>query len=288
MNILVLGGLVADQYYHIDGYPIKGGDGYITDTTIYAGGCALNMAATIKNLGGIPYVISRVGSDSTGDFLVNYLKQHQLPIDGISVVSEDTGYCMVFVTPDGERTFLTKKGCEAGFNQAMIPNIDWDGCSVTGYYLLEEDSKEIVATVKSLKEAGVPILFDPGPLVNKIKPQILEDMICVSSIITPNISELDVLRGNQPEGQWLSKICAKGVTVVVKNGAKGGQIYTSKGSISYKAKEVTSVDTTGAGDSFAGALIWAMAKSMSIEESVDLATLWGGKAASFYGPHQID
>ena len=67
MDCIIFGGLVVDKYFDIEGYPDRGQDGFITSEAAYVGGCAINIAATINNLGGRAHVVSYIGNDRTGE-----------------------------------------------------------------------------------------------------------------------------------------------------------------------------------------------------------------------------
>ena len=65
MDCIIFGGLVVDKYFDIESYPDRGQDGFITGEAAFVGGCAINIAATINNLGGRAHVVSDVGSEKT-------------------------------------------------------------------------------------------------------------------------------------------------------------------------------------------------------------------------------
>ena len=77
MDCIVLGGLVADRYFDIESFPERGQDGLITSETAYVGGCAINIAATINNLGGNAHIVSYVGNDKTGEQIMNYIRKNK-------------------------------------------------------------------------------------------------------------------------------------------------------------------------------------------------------------------
>ena len=69
----LFGGLIMDCYYAIDAFPERGQDGFITAEKMMAGGCAVNMAVTIENLGGKSHVISGMGDDPSSVNLMDYM-----------------------------------------------------------------------------------------------------------------------------------------------------------------------------------------------------------------------
>ena len=141
-EILLFGGLLLDHYFSVDRWPQRGQDGYVVGQARFVGGCAANMAVTIHNLGGHPHVVSCVGGDRSGETIQRYWREHGLSQRFILETEGETGSCLVFSEPNGERTFLTRKGVELSFpadlaEAVLLCEPAWAG--VTGYYLLGEE-----------------------------------------------------------------------------------------------------------------------------------------------------
>jgi len=80
----------------------------IEDSFRRVGGCAVNVAVTLKNLGLVPHIVSGIGGDERGGAIVDYLRELGLSTEAIRVRREGkTGYCLTLVEDGGERTFLT-------------------------------------------------------------------------------------------------------------------------------------------------------------------------------------
>jgi sugar/nucleoside kinase (ribokinase family) len=282
---ILFGGLVMDYYYSIDAWPVHSQDGLITGEESMVGGCAVNMAVTVMNLGGLAYVVSGVGEDETSHALEAYMKLNGLPLDMVKHVGGTSGKCLVFLEPDGERTFLTSKGAEGIFSDEMdeaartfVPA----AVGVTGYYLINKDAGRIMDCIEYLHDKGAKVLFDPSPLVSSIDDELLKRIISVSSVMTPNTAELEVI------GRFtdIASYCADGKTLIVKSGGSGGTVYTGESrTFEYKAEKCDVIDTTGAGDSFAGAVIYAMMNDIDIEEAVKLAAKCAAVTVQTEGPH---
>ena len=224
MDCIVFGGLVADRYFDIEGYPDRGQDGFITGETAYVGGCAVNIAATINNLGGNAHIVSYVGNDKTGEQILRYIRHNGFAEDFIKQAEGKSGYCLVFKEPDGERTFLTKKGIEGRFDAGLLENIDSIKApvgAVTGYYLLNENAATIMDCIEVMRVSGTKFIFDPGPLVGSIDSEILKRMLKVASVVTPNETEMQVFEEIQP-GFIEGFLKTKGI-VVLKKGSNGGR-----------------------------------------------------------------
>ena len=172
-DLLLLGGLVLDRYFSVTAWPRRGQDGYFSREETFVGGCAANMAVTIHNLGGQAHVVSCLGDDPAGETIRRYWAAHGLSQRFLPTRRGETGSCLVFSEPDGERTFLTRKGVELAFPPDLAAQVAaarpaWVG--VTGYYLLGEDRGRVLRTLSALRAQGTGILFDPSPLVGDIPP----------------------------------------------------------------------------------------------------------------------
>lgn len=281
----LFGGLIMDCYYAIDALPERGQDGFITGEKMMAGGCAVNMAVTVENLGGKAHVISGMGNDKSSEDLMGYMDEHRLSTRFIEQTEGNAGKCLVFLEPDGERTFLTSKGAEGVFSEALSQRIKNEVPSVagvTGYYLLNDDSERVIETLEYLHSKGTRILFDPSPLVSSINDRHLSRILRMCDVITPNTVELEYLNNFIS----LSEYTVRGKTAVVKSGSEGGSVYSPYGSFTYKSAPVSNVvDTTGAGDSFAGALLFAMMYDIPLDSAVELAAKCASKTVETDGPH---
>lgn len=289
-QVLLLGGLLLDRFYKIDALPQRGQDGYINRSFDQEGGCTLNMAITIKNLGGEPYVVSALGNDEWGKRLHRYLEKNQLPCDCLKYKEGQTGYCMVFIEPDGERTFLTAKGCEINFYRDLVPDELLEKiqfAALTGYYLLEgeTDADTLLNFMRELKQKNIPILFDPSPLVDKIPKEALHVIMALADVLTPNETEGAFLAQGQELQEWARELADQGKIIFLKKGKQGGTVYHKESEFHYEAQEVKAVDTTGAGDSFAGALVHCLSQKIPLKESAQIASACAAKTVLFSGPH---
>lgn len=295
MYVLLLGGVIIDQYILVDSFPKRGEDTTIIESFERVGGCAINVAQTIKNLGGTPLLVSQVGDDQRGQKILQYLSSNGFLQDAVQVVpKQETGYCMTIVEPSGERTFLTQKGCESAFTPEMIASKWIDQLSslyLTGYYLLDDGAnQQLVSFLQQLKARKVTILFDPGPLVDQVHPQTLRSVLQLADIVTPNTDELTKIKQrlavNRSIYDWLLH---RGVKwLVEKKGSKGVDLWSKEDNGKHEhfsAYAVKSVDTSGAGDSFAGGLLYGLHQTGDIIQALKIARACGAYTTTFYGPH---
>lgn len=271
----VFGGLLLDRYFELDRFPRRGGDAVIRNEYDLVGGCAINMAAAFENLGGQAHIVASLGQGPMAGRIRAYLQEHGLSQRFIAPADTDAGYCYVFLEPDGERTFMTRDSL--GFYPAALVEEgmkDMDCAAVTGYYLLEEP-KAVADTLCRFAERGGLVLYDPGPMGLRLDKEARHRVMDAAAVITAGEEELDQL----PLPGHENKI------IVIKKGAAGGTVYHPGGRFDYPASPAELVDGTGAGDAFAGGLLFGLAAGMALKESVSLAARCAAKTVEILGPH---
>ena len=144
--VLMLGGLCLDRYCLLSQFPVKGQDTLIQDTFERIGGCPINAAFTLKKFGLDPVLYSAVGAESI-EKVQAFFHRNELPADGLFVIEDQkTGFCMILLDDQKERTFMTYRGCEGVFDPARIPALNYRACCLTGLYLIYgTDSENAIA-----------------------------------------------------------------------------------------------------------------------------------------------
>ena len=252
-RVLLLGGLLMDRYLLTKVYPQRGQDALITRQFQRPGGCPFNVAVTLQGLGLDPLLWSALSDDEMGRELSRALDARGLSREAVyPLPGGDTGYCVIVLDEEGERTFFTYRGCEGHFDAgragALLGEIEM--VYVTGIYLLyPEWSRLAVAFVEELAGAGVPVLLDPGPLVLEMEPELLRRVVLAADFITPSTDE---------------------VGAVVVPAYPGGVVYT-----------------TGTGDSFAAGFMAGYLAHGDILAAAREASACGSLTAEAMGPHRV-
>ncbi|MFM1651093.1 carbohydrate kinase family protein [Brevibacillus sp. B_LB10_24] len=291
-KVLILGGILVDHYMLVEKFPERGQDVQIKDSFYKVGGCAINVAKTLQNVGMDPFIVATIGSDYRGQMISQYLNEQGFDRRCIHTDKErESGYSVSLVEASGERTFLTYKGCDDRFSPEMVspdllPDIGY--VYLTGYYLLEPNyHRDILQLLARIREFGGKIMFDPGPLAAEIDQRTLLDVIQLAHVVTPNETESEkIARIYRVEGKVSDWFLAQGVEVVVlKKGSEGVTAWTADGQFGCSPFSVKSIDTTGAGDSFAGGFIFGLINQYSLEFTLKFASACGAISTTFLGPH---
>mgnify|MGYP001048079591 FL=1 len=290
-QVLLLGGLLMDKYLVVGRYPERGEDTLVTRQFQKAGGCPYNVARTLQNLGLDPVLYSAISSDEMGRELARTVEREGLnpsalyPLEG-----EPTGCCMIVLDGEGERTFFTFRGCEGHFDPARLPRPVAEKAAAvfaTGIYLLYPGwSEKAVDFLEELASAGTPVLFDPGPLLGEMDPALLRRMVELASILTPNRQErreLERLLGIPSLPEW--GFARRLVCLAETWGEGGARLYTPEGAKTLPALPAQVVDTTGAGDSFAGGLLAGLLTGQTPLQAAWTASACGALTTEAVGAH---
>ncbi len=256
------------------------------------GGSAANSIIALAQMGGKTHFDCRVANDITGQFFADDLKRSGVfsKLDISTSVSGVTGKCLVFVTPDADRTMNTFLGVSAELDHG---DIDHDAIAyskyayIEGYLVTAECTRHAAVEVRRIAETrGVKTaltLSDPNMVLYFREG--LEEMIG---------DGVDLLFANQDEAFELSKthdldetVCALkkiAKTFAITRGKQGAIVYDGSQLLEIAPHPVTAIDTLGAGDMFAGAFMYGLTQGMSYQRAADLASLASSQIVTQFGP----
>ncbi len=264
-RLWVVSSIMMDVGVAVDSWPPRGGDILARHGQAVPGG-AFNVIAAAHRLGLETIYGGLVGSGPFGTSIQQELAALSVSWAIPPISGQDTGFDVVIVEPDGERTFITASGCEAGLDWPhlrMLPVRSHEAVYLSGYSLLSEPSAS--ALRRWLTELpNVWVILDPGPLAADIPVAMLKTVLPTVTIFTMNQREARDLSGCDDPGQALQILTGwlGGGRVVIRVGEAGAWTLDDSGkplSISSRAAQV--VDTTGAGDVHTGALIARMGRN---------------------------
>jgi sugar/nucleoside kinase (ribokinase family) len=243
--------------------PGRGGDVLASEAVLQAGG-GFNVLAAARRLGMPSSLAGRVGTGAFGSVIADALARENVPIL-VPRPTADSGFCVGFVEPDGERTFATSPGTEAELTSADLAPINPEpgtAVYVSGYDLCYPGSGPAIAAWCDRLD-NVLLVLDPGPLADQIPAAVLAPVLGRTRLLTLNAREAELLLGTRrPDPD--SVPVASGALIVVRDGPRGCTLYggsdidgvTGRSTgMHLAAPEVTVVDSTGAGDAHSGALL---------------------------------
>lgn len=241
-----------------------------------AGGKGANQAVAAKRLGGNVSFVCKVGSDLFGDNSIQHYRDEGLDVSGIMKSDAASGVALITVDAAGENSIVVASGANADITVDDIESIR-EQIEESSILLLQLEIP--VPVVKRAAEiahkAGVYVILNPAPACT-----LPEDIFGCISLIIPNYSEMHLLTGYEPADAEAAdaafrKMRGMGVRDIILTMGSKGCIVDQQGRdsrISIPAHKVKAVDTTGAGDTFCGALCVALSEGKDLVEAAEFAT----------------
>ncbi|MCA2958860.1 MAG: adenosine kinase [Silvanigrellales bacterium] len=252
------------------------------------GGSAANAIRGLAVLGARTSYSSCVGHDEYGKSFSSRLEELGIRNMLAQVESAPTGTCLVVVTPDGERTLNTHLGACLHYAKAHVPEEDIRKSKVfftTGY--VWDTPSQIDAVSQALQVAknnNVKVAFDVADpfVVQRWGAQLREVLETSAHVVFANALEAQMLVGVQ--GEDAARILGRKIEiVVVKDGAKGAWVAHRGDILHIPTNKVNVVDTTGAGDMFAGGFLYGLTHGCTLETCGRLATLLAADTITHMG-----
>jgi sugar/nucleoside kinase (ribokinase family) len=263
-----------------------------------SGGSAANTVAGVAALGGACGFIGQVADDQLGEVFA-----HDIRAGGIAFTTAPrsgeptTARCLIFVTPDGQRTMNTFLGAsqflpEAALDRQMIA--DAAILYLEGYLWDPAEPRAAMrAAIEVARGAGRKVAFT------------LSDTFCISrhgddfraliadgqvDILFANENELVALAGAENFEAAVATVAPQVPTLVVTRGAEGAIAVQDGQRVSVAAEPIERVvDTTGAGDLFAAGFLHGQAQGWDVGRSLKLGAVCAAEIISHFGARpQVD
>lgn len=258
------------------------------------GGSPMNTIVGVSRLGVSSGVITAVGDDSFGKFLINELRNNGVDVSQI-VVKKGKRTTITFVANDpdtGERSFLFYRKPWTGDTADSlleIGDIDQNyiaGASilhVSGFALSQNPCRNAVfKAIEYAKKAGVRVSFDPTLRLDmwdspRVLRKVYDKALKSSDLATFSTEEAEFIFQTEDLQEAAHKALRYGIKIVgIKLGNKGSLII-SEGSekIESPAFRVKPIDTTGAGDGWNAGLLVGLIKEWDLEKCIRVANAIG-------------
>jgi len=233
------------------------------------GGCAGNIAYSLKLLGDEPLIMATVGEDSA----LYMQRLHKLGLDATHVREVPGTYtAQAFITTDIDDNQIT-----AFHPGAMNHSHHNEVGSAKDVQLgiVSPDGREgMFAHAQGFHDAGIPFVFDPGQGLPMFDGADLERFIGLADYVTVNDYEAKLLC--ERTGRSLEAIAGDLEALVVTLGGNGAAIYAGGGRIDIPAVTPDKVvDPTGCGDAFRAGLLYGIARDWPWPKTGRLASLLG-------------
>jgi sugar/nucleoside kinase (ribokinase family) len=253
-----------------------------------SGGSAANTIIAFKNFGGSAAYQTLLGNDETGDFYSNEFKQLGVELTAHRIENEPTGICVVLITPDSERTMITMLGASAKFTQqhldeGTIAGSEW--LYIEGYELTNKLSADacLVGTDMAEKSGSKTALTFSDTFVTEFHRQNVEAIATRSELIFCNEGEAMSFTETDNIDLAFKRMSDVAPNYIITRGKDGAIIKWKNELIHIPSYPANAIDSTGAGDMFAGAFFYGLLKTGSPEKAGHLASYSSSRVVSQFG-----
>jgi sugar/nucleoside kinase (ribokinase family) len=242
-----------------------------------AGGSAANTVIALADFGGSAAYAGKVGAEPLGYFFLDDMRKIGVTIES-PTASGQTGTCVILITEDAQRTMLTHLGVSATLgpedvSEAAIRNAKY--VYVEGYLFGGEPTRSAaLKTMELAKRNGVKVAFtvsDPF-LISAHRDEFWALIEGPVDLLFCNLEEARSLTGRHNPIECATEIHRHAENVALTLGSDGSILMHEGKVIPISGVPTKAIDTTGAGDMYAGALLYGITNGMNWNDAGRLAS----------------
>jgi ribokinase len=241
-RLCVVGSVNADLTFTVDTLP-RPGETVLAGSLLQAsGGKGGNQAVAAARAGAAVQLVAAVGTDGAADQLRAHLSGNGVGLDGVVTVPGPSGSAAILVDAAAENCIVVAPGANAHLSMSSqaIQSVVADSDVVL--LSLEIPHDTAVAAARIGRSAGATVVVNASPA--GLEPSVRSALAEVADVVVVNDTEA---------GDWLDVEHARVPHLVITRGAAGAS-HIGADRFDVPAPAVEPVDTSGAGDVFAGVL----------------------------------
>lgn len=271
MKILNIGSLNIDKVYSVDHFVCAGETLTARHMDTFPGGKGLNQSVALARAGAEIYAAGAVGSD--GEFLVQLLSRSGARVEYLQRREDvPTGHAIIQLEPSGQNSIIISAGANGALDEAYIDSVlSHFG---PGDLLLTQNETACgpYAMVRA-KERGMKIAFNASPINDDLPKYPLElvDWFLINELEGQTLAGISETDPDKVMDALLQKFPQ--AAIVLTLGGDGVRYGKGQDRAGHGVFKVPVVDTTGAGDTFCGYFLAALAKGQAPQEALHTASM---------------
>lgn len=261
MTIFNLGSINADHVYSVPHLPLPGETLAAIGFAVGLGGKGTNQSVAAARAGSEVFHIGAVGPD--GAWARDKLAELGVNVDGVAQISTPTGHAIINVDSNAENAIVLFQGANVALNEDEIARA-LEAAKAGDTLLMQNETSHQAFAAEIAQKRGVRVVYSAAPFSIEAVRAVLPFV----SMLAMNEGEADQLCAaletdiaNLPVAETL-----------VTFGSKGAQWRGNGEVLNVESFSVAPVDTTGAGDTFAGYFAAACDQGLERMESLKLAS----------------
>lgn len=289
--IAIVGNLNVDQWIQpVERFPRWDEELLVDSVRLELAGTAGYILLAWRALGLPATVVSSVGDDAFGRFLLDEVRALGAPDTGISVIpGADSPLGIIFIGPGGERSIFALLGAHADLDLALVRGHDPEIARATevflcGSYLLPQLSpRDLLPYARELRARGQLVAFDPSwdPAGWTAETRAATEVLLADvDVYLPNDVELMHLTDTATWQAALDTVAGLPGETVLKRGAAGAVFASGSERIAVPGYPIDPVNTIGAGDVFDAAYLFARRQGWPPERRLRFACAFAAMVVS--------
>lgn len=244
----------------------------VNNINFSTGGGATNAAVTFARAGLHAQFMGTIGHDPAGQAVLDDLDNEGVDTSHVSYSEKyNTGYSVLLLAPNGERTILTYRGASTHYD---AKHFDLSQTNAQWLYVssMAGSMEAINSIFTQAKRFGIKIMFNPGK-GELSQPEKLKSLLEDVDVLCVNREEIQVI----VEGSELEELTRHALhyvpVAIISDGPNG--VVASDGQTIVRAgmyEDVPVTDRTGAGDAFGSGFLSQWAQGKSLKEALVFAS----------------
>ncbi|MFJ3901952.1 ribokinase [Streptomyces sp. NPDC090025] len=277
-SIVVLGSTNMDLVAYVAKAPARGETVTGREFRTVPGGKGANQAVAAARAGAEVWLIGAVGADDFGVRMRAALEHSGVDTDLLRTVEGPSGTAHIVVDDEGGNAIVVVPGANGTVTSLSHGDEALIGTADALLLQLELPLPVVVDGARAARARGVRTVLTPSP-AQALPPELLD----ATDLLVPNEHEAAALTGLTDPRAAARALLDQVPEVVITLGA-AGCLYAARGAepLAVPAPRVRAVDTTAAGDTFAGVLAVALTEGRPVPD----ALAWASAAASLSVQHE--
>lgn len=289
-RIVSIGDLVVDVLLEAR-LPLAADDHQMSPALKFEAGGACSTILAARSMGLEAAALGAVGDDWQGRMLCEILRGADVDISALESSTNGATTTVLTLTDrqQGGHVFLGHYGQGPSISlteKARRLLLAADALFMSGYSLVDDRLRPLVeGLLDFLEDHKRPLYLDVGPLMGQLNSARLERILRLTDALLLTEAEIPLVTAGETgrdAGRRLIRQFPR-VLMVVKQAARGCCLLTQKGEITCAGYRVPLVDSVGAGDAFAAALMWARLNRFSLEDCGKIANAMGAASVQKIG-----
>ena len=285
-KIYVVGSINIDEKISIDSIPKAGETKHGKNYHISFGGKGANQAIVAASLGALTLFLGRVGNEIQGEEAINEMRKNGVNVE--SIIKDTTAYTgrAIIIYENMDNRILLAPGANNNVSKQDVEKFIDGNMNDILLVQFEIPLETIWYAIKLAKKKNMIVVVNPAP-AKRIPKEILKEI----DYLILNQSEAELLTGEYPENIENCRIASNklhecGVkNIVITLGEKGAFYSTNNLNGLLPSIGVNVVDTTGAGDTFLGMVVYKLLEEENIEKIIQYSVVAGALACERENAH---